>query len=275
LALQGLSKYFFYKGYYLGVCMDEEKAMFEMEWQVQEKIDAKIKLISGQFNGDGSAFSVQQYFYIWRWTNGKVYFDKRAQFWKMGDAYSWYIEYCIQYLRRDASSEFLLIGGNTPMLSTASWSSEINKLMIGRAISQGSISMKSMWEGQTQQFWMLLMNRADKSFKLEPLGAGQDKAFKQFGTMCSGGSAEWWGVLFNTNGKLYKIIGDNSNKLYQGDYWGYWFITEYIMTEMKWWITWVHTEKEAGIVLKKEMAARAAADSEWRKSFATRIMRYG
>jgi hypothetical protein len=47
------------------------------------------------------------------------------------------------------------------------------------------------------------------------------------------------------------------------------------MTEMKWWITWVHSEKEAGIVLKKEMAAKAAAESEWRKSFATRIMRYG
>jgi hypothetical protein len=64
---------------------------------------------------------------------------------------------------------------------------------------------------------MLLMSRADKSFKLEPLGAGQDKAFKTFGEKCAGGSAEYWGVLFNTNGKLYKIIGDSSNKMFKGD----------------------------------------------------------
>jgi len=64
-----------------------------MQWQAQEKMDAKIKSITGQFTGDGSVFARQEYFYIWMWsyTTGKVTFVSRGSFWKMGDAYSWYI----------------------------------------------------------------------------------------------------------------------------------------------------------------------------------------
>jgi hypothetical protein len=28
-----------------------------MEWQVQEMLESKLKLITGQFNGDGTVFS--------------------------------------------------------------------------------------------------------------------------------------------------------------------------------------------------------------------------
>lgn len=59
LAFQAMSQYFFSYGYYLGVIYDEEKAGFEMQWKLQEKMDAKIKLITGQFSGDGSAFAKQ------------------------------------------------------------------------------------------------------------------------------------------------------------------------------------------------------------------------
>jgi hypothetical protein len=44
---------------------------------------------------------------------------------------------------------------------------------------------------------------------------------------------------------------------------------------MKWWVTWVHTESECGIVLKKTQLAKKAEDDAWRRDFATRIMRYG
>ena len=73
--------------------MDEEKAGYEMQWQVQEKVDAKIKTITGQFTGDGSAFASQQLFYIWKWssTSGKVSYAGKRSFWKMGDAYGWYV----------------------------------------------------------------------------------------------------------------------------------------------------------------------------------------
>jgi hypothetical protein len=143
-ALQACSQYFFSKGFYLGVIYDEEKAGYEMQWQLQEKTDAKIKQITGQFSGDGSAFASQQYFYIWMWSSstGKVSYASRQSFWKMGDAYSWYISYVTNYLKKDANAEFLLVGNGTPMLSTASWSSDVNKLMMGKAVSQDSNSMK-------------------------------------------------------------------------------------------------------------------------------------
>ena len=47
------------------------------------------------------------------------------------------------------------------------------------------------------------------------------------------------------------------------------------MTYRKMWITWVRTEGEASIVLKKEADAKKEADGVWRREFATRIMRYG
>mgnify|MGYP000084531501 CR=1 FL=1 len=53
----------------------------------------------------------------------------------MGDGYSWYIQYVTNYLKRDANAEFMLVGAGTPMLSTVSWSSEVNKLMMGKAVS--------------------------------------------------------------------------------------------------------------------------------------------
>jgi hypothetical protein len=148
-ALQACSKYFFSKGFYLGVIYDETTAGYEMQWQLQEKVDAKIKSITGQFSGDGSVFASQQYFYIWMWSSstGKVSYASRQSFWRMGDAYSWYITYVTNYLKRDASAEFLLMGSGTPMLSTASWSSEVNKLMMGKAVSQDGSSMKLLFEG--------------------------------------------------------------------------------------------------------------------------------
>jgi hypothetical protein len=189
LAMTAISKWFISKGYYLGIVMDEEKAGFEMEWQVQEKVEAKIKQITGQFSGDGSVFATQQYFYIWKWSMNKVTFEKRGTFWKMGDAYAWYINYVTYYLKRDPNAELLLVGSNTPMLSTASWSSETNKIMMGKAIAEGSISMKSWYQGQMQQYWMLLMNKESKAFEIKALGASQAKAYSAFGEKTAGGKA--------------------------------------------------------------------------------------
>lgn len=63
----------------------------------------------------------------------------------MGDAYAWYIEYVTQYLKRDWGADLLLVGSNTPMLSTAEWNSDINKLMIGKSIAEGTIQLKSFY----------------------------------------------------------------------------------------------------------------------------------
>lgn len=63
--------------------------------------------------------------------------------------------------------------------------------------------------------------------------------------------------------------------LYRGENWGYWCWTEWIMSTKKLWTTWVHTEKEGGIILKKEQLALKEADDDWRRGFATRIMKYG
>lgn len=229
LAIQAVSRYAFSKGYYLGVVFDEEKAGFEMEWQVQEKIDAKIKSITGQFSGDGSVFARQQYFYIWKWSGGKVSFVRRASFWEMGGAYSWFINFTTQYLKRDAGAELLLVGSNTPLLSTAAWTSDSNKLMVGKAIAEGTISLKSQFfKGQSEQFYMLLMNKKTSAFKFEAVGPNSNNAHGNFTAKTGGGAALYWGILFNSNGKIYKIQGDNSNKMYKGDYWGYWVMTEYI-----------------------------------------------
>lgn len=122
---------------------------------------------------------------------------------------------------------------------------------------------------------MLLMNKATSALKIEAIGANSNKAYQTFGTKTAGGSAAYWGVLFNSNGKIYKIVGDNSNKIYTGDYWGYWVMTEYIQTSMKMWTTYVHNEQECHIVLKKEEDARKAERDAWKREFATRIMRYG
>jgi hypothetical protein len=72
---------------------------------------------------------------MYSYSTGKVSFTGRSSFWKMGDAYTWYINYVTNYLRRDANTEFLLVGSGTPMLSTASWSSDVNKVMIGKYIN--------------------------------------------------------------------------------------------------------------------------------------------
>lgn len=139
LALEAMGHWCFSKGFYSGVIYDETAAGFIMEWQTQEKIEAKIKSITGQFTGDGSAFASQQYFYIWKWSGGRVSFVQRGSFWKMGDAYKWYIEFVTQYLQRDWGADLLLVGSNTPLLSTAEWNSDINKLMIGKSIAEGTI----------------------------------------------------------------------------------------------------------------------------------------
>jgi hypothetical protein len=245
-ALQACSQYFISKGFYLGVMFDETTAGFEMQWQLQEKIDAKIKSITGQFSGDGSVFARQQYFYIWMWSNstGKVSYASRRSFWKMGDAYNWYIMYVTNYLKRDANAEFLLMGSGTPMLSTASWSSETNMLMMGKAVSQDSSSMKLLFEGWTSQFYMLLKDKKSGEYKNEGLGSNKNSAYKEFGTKTTGSSAEYWGILYNSNGKIYKVMGDSSSKsmMFRGENWGYWCWSEWIMTYRKMWITWVHTE---------------------------------
>lgn len=122
---------------------------------------------------------------------------------------------------------------------------------------------------------MLLMNKATSALKLEALGVNSNKAHQSFGAKTAGGAATYWGVLFNSNGKIYKIVGDNSNKVYTGDYWGYWVITEYIQTSMSMWTTWVHNEHECHITLKKEEDAKKAEDDAWRRDFAMRIYNYG
>lgn len=66
----------------------------------------------------------------------------------MGDAYNWYIQFTTQYLKRDANADLLLVGSNTPMLSTAEWNGDINKLMTGKAIAEGTIQLSSFFEGQ-------------------------------------------------------------------------------------------------------------------------------
>jgi hypothetical protein len=121
-----------------------------MEWQVQEKIDSKVKAISDKFQGDGSAFAKQQYFYVLKWSNNKVSFEKRMSFWKMSDAYTWFIQYVTFSLKREADADFLLVGNNMPLLSTAAWNSDITKLLSGRAIAEGTISLKSFYDGQAQ-----------------------------------------------------------------------------------------------------------------------------
>jgi hypothetical protein len=225
---------------------DETTAGYEMEWQQQEKIDSKIKNITGQFTGDGSAFYRQQYFYIWMWSSktSKVTYASRHSFWTMGDAYSWYISYVTNYLKRDANAEFLLVGGGTPMLSTASWSSDVNMLMMGKAVSQDSNSMKLLFEGWSSQYYMLLKDRTSGEFTNEGLGANSNAAYTAFGAKTSGSSAGYWGIMYNSNGKIYKINGDTSSKnmLFRGENWGWWCWSEWIMTYRKMWITWVHTE---------------------------------
>jgi hypothetical protein len=84
---------------------------------------------------------------MWSSTTGKSKRVGGRSFMNMKDAYSWYISYVTSYLVRDANAEFLLFGGGTPMLSTASWSSEVNKLMMGKAVSQDGSSMKLLFEG--------------------------------------------------------------------------------------------------------------------------------
>ena len=250
-----------------------------MQWQAQEKMDAKIKSITGQFTGDGSVFARQEYFYIWMWsyTTGKVTFVSRGSFWKMGDAYSWYIQYVTNYLKRDYRVDFLLVGSNSPLLSTAEWSSDINKLMIGKAVSGGQLSLKQFYEGTSGQYYMLLKNKKSGAFLNEGLGSASNKAYKTFGEKVSGNSALFWGILYHSNGKIYKINGDTTNKdlYYRGENWGYWVLSDWIMTQRKTWTTWVHTEKECNIVLKKEEDERKAQDAAWRKEHALRIMKYG
>lgn len=101
----------------------------------------------------------------------------------------------------------------------------------------------------------------------EGIGASQTNAYKTFATKTTGVKAENWGILYHSNGKIYKIMGDTSNKdkLYSGDNWGYWAFSDWIMTSRKWWTTWIHTEKEASIILKKEQDALKAADDGLRR----------
>jgi hypothetical protein len=119
------------------------------------------------------------------------------------------------------------------------------------------------------------MNKKSRAMSIEGLGGDQKSALKVFSGKTSGEKASFWGVLFHSNGKIHKIVGDNSNKLYKGDYWGYWFMTEYFTTQLKMWTTWVTSEKQASIMLKKELDAMNAERDNYRKDFASRIMRYG
>jgi hypothetical protein len=122
---------------------------------------------------------------------------------------------------------------------------------------------------------MLLMNKKTSAFKFEAIGPNSNKAHADFGKQTAGGSALYWGILFNSNGKIYKIQGDNSNKMYSGDYWGYWVMTEYIQTSMKMWTHVITNEKDAHITLKKEEDALKAEQDTWKREFASRIMKYG
>ncbi len=71
--------------------------------------------------------------------------------------------------------------------------------------------MKKLFEGWSSKFYMLLKDKKSGDFKNEGLGANQNAALKSFGTKTSGKSAEYWGILYHSNGKIYKINGDTSN----------------------------------------------------------------
>jgi hypothetical protein len=68
-ALLAVAKYVQSKDTNLGIVSDENKAGFNMQWERQEKIDDKIKLIDNQFSGDGSAFFKAEIFSIWRYSD--------------------------------------------------------------------------------------------------------------------------------------------------------------------------------------------------------------
>jgi hypothetical protein len=137
--------------------------------------------------------------------------------------------------------------------------------------------MKSLSGGSKEQFYMILKAKKSGAIQFEGIGANYDQALKTFGGKTSGNKAENWGILFNSKGSINKYVGDTSSKdmLFRGENWMYWFLSEYTITYRKMWITWVHSEKEASITLKKEEDANKAADDAWRREFASRIMKYG
>lgn len=52
---------------------------------------------------------------------------------------------------------------------------------------------------------MLLMNKKTSALKFESVGQNSNKAHGAFTDKTGGGSALYWGILFNSNGKIYKI----------------------------------------------------------------------
>jgi hypothetical protein len=75
-----------------GIDQDEKKAGFEMKWERDEKIDAKVKNISSLFKGDGGELKNKEVFSIWKFTDKTriASLGTKKSFSKMSDAYNFF-----------------------------------------------------------------------------------------------------------------------------------------------------------------------------------------
>jgi hypothetical protein len=175
--------------------------------------------------------------------NDDVILFRRVTFWKMGQAYDWFVGYIKPILKNNPNLDFLWVVNGVPALSTAAWNSETTKIMIGKAfrdqvLSSSQISNVKPFGGN----YMLLMNRKTRAISVESYDANGESDFKK---KTRGDNAEYWGVMFNKNSRIVMWSSDDSNKGMSGENWAYWFVTEYIMTEMKVWTTIVQNESQA------------------------------
>ena len=117
-------------------------------------------------------------FSIWRFedkTNMAGQISKNS-FKKMSDAFEYFVKIASNGLPKSPDDEYLLVGNNMPLLSTSEWSSPINKIMIGKAISQRGILLRktivdeNLTSGEDYQYYMVIKEKSTGKITQEPIG---------------------------------------------------------------------------------------------------------
>jgi hypothetical protein len=184
---------------------------------------------------------------------------------KMPDAFNYFVKVVNQRLQRkvkDWDEDFLLVGNNTPMLSTAEWKTPINKIMIGKAAAYRDILMRNtlinpkLRHGKDYQYYAILKDKASGLVKQTPMGINGQKVTIKFNSQTTGPKATHTGILYHANGNIYKIAPSGPNvakdPLHKGENDALVAFAEYFIKVKKMFTTSLHTEKEANILLESE-----------------------
>ena len=133
--------------------------------------------------------------------------------------------------------------------------------------------------GADYQYYAVLKDKAEETIKLEAMGTKGGEVTKKFDEKTKGKDATHTGVLYHSNGNIYRIAPADAKlakeAIHRGQNDALLAFAEYFIKTKKLFTSSVHSEKEASIWLETEWKEHLLYIANRRKEIAQRITAYG